>query len=259
MDRALLVGIDAYPFPNALNGCLNDIQDVRAELVNALEFPPAGTVLLTDASATAGAIKAALEEAARSLGSGDRFLFWFSGHGAQVAEGDATTEVLCPVDFDFTGDASVSVGDLRRVFGGIPSGAAVVWGSDTCHSGDLEKGFHGYGVPRQFRRDPAGIRAFPPGEAPRRMKEIPAALPNVALVSGCRCDQTSTEAFIDGRCNGAMTHYFLQALRSPGGLALPLATLVLSTQMALKAAGYGQIPQLSGPPSEIARPFCHVA
>jgi uncharacterized caspase-like protein len=255
MDHALLVGINAYPFPNTLHGCIDDVTDIKELLTGSLGFKDGAVVLVTDADATAAALKSALAQAVKGLDPGDRFLFWYSGHGAQLTDGDAATDVICPVDFAFTPETSVAVADFHAAFSAIPKGVIALWGSDSCHSGDLEKDFYRNGVPRMFRRDPAKTPVSAPTTKVRSFKDISAALPNVALISGCRSDQTSADADIDGRYNGAMTYYLLQSLRTPGGLALPLTRLVPAVQEALQTNHYTQLPQLSGPPSEVGRAF----
>jgi hypothetical protein len=254
MDKALCVGINRYPYPNVLHGCINDVNDVKAELVHALNFAPGNIVLVQDREATAEGIKAALNHAVTGLNAGDRFLFWYSGHGSQLVDGDAATDVICPVDFDGTAATSVTVQDFHDAFSKIPAGVVAVWGSDSCHSGDLEKDFYSHGVPKMFRRDPA---AHPRRIAAhvRTFKDISAQLPNIALISGCRSDQTSADAYINGRYNGAFTYYALQTLRAPGGLSLLLTPFVTQVHTALESAHYAQMPQLSGPPSEVARRF----
>ncbi|HEY6873210.1 MAG TPA: caspase family protein [Geobacteraceae bacterium] len=255
MDRALLVGINRYPYPNALNGCVNDINDIEAELLNALGFAPENIVTLLDADATADAIRSALKDAVSKLTKGDRFLFWYSGHGAQLVDGDVATDVICPVNFDFTPETSVTVSDFHNVFSQIPTSVTADWGSDSCHSGDLERDFYRKGVPKVFRRNPATVHVATAPTKFARFKDVSATLPNIALISGCRSDQTSADAFIDGRYNGAFSYYFIQTLRSPAGLKTSLTELVPEVQAALHNAGYDQIPQLSGPPSQVDRAF----
>jgi len=255
MDQALLVGINLYPYPNELRGCIDDINDIEAELVNAVGYTPANIVKCLDTNATADNIRSALNDSVSKLGGGDRFLFWYSGHGAQLVDGDPSTDVICPVDFNFTPATSVTVDDFHNVFSRIPADVEAVWGSDSCHSGDLEKDFYRKGVPKRFRRDPKTPQVTVKPSKFRGFKEISAALPNIALISGCRSDQTSADAYINGRYNGAFTYYFIQILRSPNGLKTPLSDLVPKVQAALQAADYEQIPQLSGTPSIVGRPF----
>ncbi len=80
-------------------------------------------------------------------------------------------------------------------------------------------------------------------------------LPNIALIAGCHSDETSTDAYINGDYNGAFTYYFVQTLRAPGDLWLPLTQLLPKVQAGLSEAGYKQIPQLSGSPAEVAHAF----
>ncbi len=255
MDRALLVGIDAYPYPNELRGCINDVDDIEAELVNAFGFRPGNIVKLQDADATADKIKSALHDSVSKLQDEDRFLFWYSGHGAQLEEGNPLTDVICPVDFNFTLSTSVTVDDFYNAFSKIPTRVEAVWGSDTCQSGDLEKDLYRMGIPRRFRRDPAKRRFAAKRSTFSGFRVISAEFPNIALISGCRSDQTGADACINGRYNGAFTYYFLQSLRAPSGLQTPLNDLLAEVHAALRNAGYDQIPQLSGPPSCVDCPL----
>ena len=196
MDRAVFVGINAYPYPNALHGCLNDINDVGAAVETVCHFDSAGIVVLTDDKATADAIMATLQNVVALLKAGDRFLFWYSGHGAQLTDGDAATDVICPVDFNFTQATSVSVQDFHDIFSRIPSGVIAMWGSDSCHSGDLERDLYRHGVPKMFRRDVSHRGSSAPTKV-RTFRDVAAALPNIALISGCRSDQSASTAWRD--------------------------------------------------------------
>jgi hypothetical protein len=258
MDTALLIGINNYPYPNKLHGCVNDIRDIAAELIGKFKFAQANISQMADADATAVNIRSALEKSVGKLEAGDRFLFWYSGHGSQLVAGNVATDVICPVDFNFTAATSVTVDDFHAVFSKIPRGVAAAWGSDSCHSGDLERSFHGLGVPRMFRPPPSqeasqqlALRA----KTVRRFRDISAELPNIALLAGCQSNQTSADADIDGRYNGAFTYYFLKQLATPGALAQALQKLIPLVQAALTKAGYSQTPQLSGPPGLAAKAF----
>jgi hypothetical protein len=257
MDYGVLVGINAYPYPNGLNGCLDDIIDLQAALTTLLNFSPTSIKTITDGDATAQNIKTALENTVKRLTSGDRFIFWYSGHGSQLVEGDIATDVICPVNFNVDKDTSVTVDDFHKIFSSIPAGVVAAWGSDSCHSGDLERDFYRLGVPRLFysgrppQRDVArGVKTF---------RVISDSLPNIVLMSGCRSDQTSADAYIQGRYNGAFTYYFLQQFKTASGLQTPLVQLIPQIQAALRAANYTQEPQLSGRSSAVQHSFLSVS
>jgi hypothetical protein len=250
VEHAVLVGIDAYLAPNALRGCLNDIADLEHELVRARGFHSTSIQVLRDADATAGAIRSTLTEAVRRLRVHDRFVFWYSGHGSQLVRGDATTDVICPHDFAFTPETSVTVEDFHAIFSQIPAGVEAVWGSDSCHSGDLDSARNVEA--RRFRRF-AGPRPPAPTAPPRTFHDVSTRLAPIALIAACRSDQLSSEMRVDGRDCGVFTHYFLRALDRFG--TAPLGDLVQHVDSALRAERYAQTPQLSGPRPQLARPF----
>ncbi len=112
-DRALVVGIDLYPHvlvngvanQRNLAGAVNDARRMADLATSAFGFAPEDVVLLTDLDATRDGILAAFRrELVEKTAPGDRVLFYYAGHGAQVADesGDETEdgldEVLVPTD-----------------------------------------------------------------------------------------------------------------------------------------------------------------
>ena len=247
VDQAVLVGIDAYAAPNALRGCLNDIANVQRELERTRGFGMANISLLRDAEASAEAIRTALASAVRQLRPNDRFVFWFSGHGSQLVHGDAATDVICPHDFAFTPETSVTVDDFHAIFDQIPPGVDAVWGSDSCHSGDLD---HANG--RRTRRF-SGAHASAPAARRRTFHDVTDGLAPIALIAACRSDQLSAEMSADGQDCGVFTHYFLLALDRFA--TSPLEQLVHHLDSTLQAEKFEQAPQLSGPRPQLARAF----
>jgi hypothetical protein len=77
---AMLVGINKYP-GNALNGCVNDVTNLRAMLVENFGFSAENVVMLTDEEATRANILAKLDGFGARLHRGDLFVFAYSGHG----------------------------------------------------------------------------------------------------------------------------------------------------------------------------------
>src|SRR5262249_33204890 len=142
MNRALLVGINAYP-GNELHGCVNDVTDMAEFLVGHCGFDEGDIRLLTDSRATTDAIKERLNWLLDGLKAGDRVVFHYSGHGAQFpirgANGKVTRvdECICPVDFDWTEEHAIRDKQFGDMFKLIPSGVDFEWVSDSCFSGDL--------------------------------------------------------------------------------------------------------------------------
>jgi uncharacterized caspase-like protein len=260
MNRALLVGINAYPGA-PLSGCVNDVSDMAHFLVDRCGFQSRDVRLLVDARATKTAIMERLQWLVRDVKAGDRLLFHYSGHGAQVAtrdphsgEVDGLDEVICPVDFDWTDPHLIRDKEFRQMFSSVPAGVEFVWVSDSCHSADLSRDLApppNLHVARPKRLPPPvdmhwRIKtALERGIKPRQLAATAVEL-NVALISGCRSDQTSADAYFNDRANGALTYYLLRALEAPHGLRESLSELVPSVRSALHRAGYAQRPQLEG-------------
>lgn len=273
MNRALFVGINAYP--NArLNGCVNDIDDLAAFVLAKCGFAPPDLCFLRDAAATTDAMVQKLRWLVAGAAAGDRLLFHFSGHGAQMptldplGEVDGLDEVICPVDFNWTDAHTIRDKQFAQIFGRVPAGVEFVWISDSCHSGDLTKAMPSPKLIKAGHRPKPKTYPLPPpapvaemiekanakGVALRRLAKTASTL-CVALIPGCQSDETSADDVFNGRPSGALTHFLLAALNGSGGLAKPLTQLVPDVAAALAAVGYSQTPQLEGDAGIGARPF----
>ncbi len=268
MNRALLVGINAYP-DSPLRGCVNDVEDMSDFLVGKCGFVEREIRLLTDKRATTGAILERLLWLIKGARAGDRLFFHYSGHGVQLTTRDSSGEVdgldeaVCPFDFDWSDEHAIRDKDFARLFKAVPAGVNFIWVSDSCHSGDLIR------APSRSARGTPRTRTPAAGQSAIRWIGMPADMAwrirtatalhikpgtlgravhglNLALITGCRSDQTSADAFFSGRFNGALTYMLLRGLRARNGLCDPLKTIVPRVRGMLKKAGFTQEPQLEG-------------
>jgi hypothetical protein len=261
MNRALLIGINKYP-DAPLRGCVNDVQDMASFLVTRAGFKHSEVRLLVDKRATTTAILERLSWLVNGVREGDRLLFHYSGHGAQLptrspsGEVDKLDEVICPVDFDFTDEHAIRDKMFARIFSKVPAGVSFVWVSDSCHSGDLTKDLR-----RKPRAMPLPIDIAWRLETAKRNDRKPLSFVhaingyNVALISGCRSDQTSADADFNDRANGAMTRALLDELSERGAMDRPLPKLVDGLRKRLKQMDYEQEPQLEGSARIMERGF----
>ena len=261
-DKSLMVGINKYP-GCPLNGCVNDITDMAHYLMDHCTMPRANIRLLVDGRATKQAIVDRLHWLVDGAKPGDRLFFHFSGHGVQVptrnpaGEVDNLDEAICPQNFNWSDDTMIRDKEFNQMFSKVPVGVNFVWVSDSCHSGTLDRSFSN-SVPRSMpmpediswgvqTAKEAGITTQGMGLG------MPGVPLNVALISGCKSNQTSADAFINGRYNGACTYYLLKELvRSPGA---PMTQVVTNLNVALRAAHYEQMPQLEGSLALMGKPF----
>ena len=264
MNRALLVGINAYP-GNELQGCVNDVTDMADFLVSHVGFDESDIRLVTDDRATTQAIVERLNWLTQGVQVGDRILFHYSGHGAQFPirdqDGKVTRvdECICPVDFDWTEAHTIRDKEFNKLFSQVKEGVDFTWVSDSCFSGDLAK---------EFLLPKRKIKAMPmPADIAWRLRtaetkgvkrhgfEHVIKNLNVILTSGCGQRETSADAEINGRFNGALTYYLLQTLSAPNGLSQTLEQAVVRTRAALQQNGYAQHPQLEGSQALMHQPF----
>jgi hypothetical protein len=265
MNRGLLVGINAYPGGNELHGCVNDVTDMADFLVSHCDFNEGDLRIIIDSRATTDAIKDRLKWLVDGAKEGDRVVFHYSGHGAQFpirdADGKVTRvdECICPVDFDWSEAHAIRDKEFNQLFSTVPKGVIFTWVSDSCFSGDLAK---------EFLQPKRKIKSMPmPADIAWRLRTAETAGTkrvsfehvlknfNAVLTSGCGQRETSADAEIDGRFNGALTYYLLQTLSAPDGLTRSLEYAVARTRAALQQNGYSQHPQLQGSADLMKEPF----
>jgi metacaspase-1 len=269
--RALLVGLNHYPDPaNELRGCINDVRQTSKMLQQEYGFDATrGIRLLTDARATTGAIVKELRWLLDGSAAGDVLVFHYSGHGAQVRdregdESDGLDEIICPYDLDW--DSPFTDDDLYEIVKDVTPGVNLTVILDCCHSGTgLRKPVAGRAPVRpKYLSAPPDVsrRVSPIGQAARergrgsmrqpkadlavRRFGARAAAVGAVLIAGCRADQVSADAWIDGEYHGALTYYLWKAA-AEAGFKTTYTELARRARKLLAANDYDQIPQLEGP------------
>jgi hypothetical protein len=250
--KALLVGINRYPDPaNELRGCVNDVLLMRETLERHYGFTdPGGVRVLTDRRATTAAILEGLAWLVDGAAPGDSMVFHYSGHGSQVPdrngdEQDGLDEILCPYDLEW--EHPLTDDDLAAAVAPIPKGALLTVILDCCHSGTglREPSRNGSGTRHRFLPHLMG-----PDNILRPVRRFGTSITKTGavLIAACRDDQTSADAYIDGKYRGAHTWYLCRSLREADWNPT-YRNLASDTGAALSRAGFAQVPQLEGPPS----------
>ena len=235
--KALLCGVNLYEVPGAdLRGCVNDIENMRGVLVDLYGFAEEDISVLTDHDATKANIQEGLQGLTIGIEAGDVLYFHFSGHGSNVPdqdgdEADGRDEIFCPTDLDWRDPLRDDW--MRVLLAEVPEGVNLTFVSDCCHSGTITRAISPPDAefkerylpcPRDLFAVESGrqLRGAVRGE--RRIKELAASGDDVqdvdlneVLITGCRADQTSADAFIDGDYHGALTHSLAAALRDSDG------------------------------------------
>ena len=133
-NKALLVGINAYPNPNNnLRGCINDIIDMEYFIASKNKvYAKENIKTLTDSRATKKGILDQLNWLLMGASAGDQILFHYSGHGAQlpsrspIIEKDGLDEIICPYNLSDADAAKTAISDkeFAKIFAAIPKGRA---------------------------------------------------------------------------------------------------------------------------------------
>lgn len=252
--KALSVRINKYANPGSdLRGCVNDSLMIREMLKKHFGFNRSDITLLLDHQATQSNMIAALKDLVDGAKPGDVLVFHYSGHGSNVVdynndENDGYDEIICPHDLDwnnpFTDDM---LSDLLKVEDGVNLTMIM----DCCNSGTINREFMRPGefspVKARFLMPPTALIANQ-HERERLIKRTIESQKhnNSMLISGCRDDQTSADAWIDGEFHGAFTFYLNECLKL-NNWTLNMSTLHEGVTKALTYHNYTQRPVLSGP------------
>jgi hypothetical protein len=271
--RALLIGVNEYTIPGAnLRGCVNDVHNIAAALTDLYGFAESDITMLLDGDATKAAMTRAISGLVDTAAPGDVLYLHYSGHGSNVPDtnGDEVTdhrdEILCPHDLDWNDPLTDDW--LRATFDRLNPGASLTIVMDCCHSGSNTREPHLPGGPEpevisRFLPNPddeasGGEFTGTPRRRGRRSRDENVHVVDIAetLVSGCRDDQTSADATIEGTYNGALTYYLVQAMRDDP--AVTYRTLHAKTLAGL-SGDYDQVPQLEGRAPRLDQTFLSAA
>jgi hypothetical protein len=279
----LLIGINYTGTSHALNGCVNDVADLRRVLQDQLQFDAREIRTLTDANEvpalklpTRAAIEGALEQLVVDVEEQGVTELWisYSGHGTNVRdrsgdESDGKDEAIVPLDYATAG--VITDDHWRSYMARLPQTCRVFCLFDSCHSGtmaDLPNAYRYVQTPatrkrvtKTFRRWYRGrMRVFRhsvwrtvPGTWKWQATETPTtsttALPALACsmmtISGCRDPQTSADVYNaqQKQWTGAMSAAFAALIRDAKE-ALTCTTLCQKLNTTMADKDYTQRPVL---------------
>lgn len=248
--KALCIGINDYPFgvDNDLKGCINDANDWAALLKNHFDFTD--VKVMTDSQATKSEMIAGLKELLKGAKSGDVLVFTNASHGTYRADqtGDEPLydEALCPHDADSN---LVLDDDLRGLFTDLKRGVRLTVILDSCHSGSGTRVKLDEYRRRRFLspeiRGGVALSSDELSRARRNREKYPESSMKEILLSGCKSNQTSADAFIAGDYHGAMSYHAIKAIRD-ANYKVTYAELHRQLVGTLEEHNFDQTPQLEG-------------
>ena len=231
--KALLIGINYNGTSSQLNGCINDINSIGTILTEKYAFK--SITKITDETTqkpTRDVILASFAQFLASGVEGDLLFFSFSGHGSSTLDRNK--------DETNGNDEMIITSDLKGILDdelkaliqtNLKKNVTLFALFDCCFSGtvlDLK-----YQYLDSLANDASTVN-----------NNDAETIGNVIMISGCNDVQTSADAYIDKKYQGAMTWAFISAITS-------LATkpswrdLLVNMRDKLKTSQFTQLPQLS--------------
>jgi hypothetical protein len=260
MKKALIVGINYAGTDHALRGCINDARNMQF----MLEGRGYTVELMLEEAATAANMIAGMERLVADTRRGDAILFHFSGHGSQLPsrhEKDGFEEILCPIDLNWL-DKVITDDTLRSIFSKSPRGVNTTLVLDCCHSGDGLDQDEAYRVEDATPKEQPTISPLSPEIDKRYLTPPPSILAQLEgtelvewsttrdinrdamLIAGCRAEQTSADAFIEGTFQGAATFALITSVRAEPSISY--IDLINKMNQFMMFKGFEQRPQLDG-------------
>ena len=239
--KAILVGINYTGTRNQLNGCINDTETFKQELIK-IGFKDSEINVLTDLTrikATRQNILSNFTTLLKTAKEGETIVFCYSGHGTYTMdktgdETDGNDECIVPCDINLITDD-----ELKAIIDAtLPKGVNLVCFFDSCHSGTMMDLPFSYSADSNY-------------ETRVTNNKTTNTSGNVVMISGCLDEQTSMDSNYGGKWAGAMTTAFSNAVKDNENDTWQ--KLLLSMEKYLSENQYTQKPQfcMGGPTCSI--------
>jgi len=243
-DRVLSVGINYVGTEAELNGCINDVINLKNQtkskshvILNELARHPHLTP-------TRANIIRSIKQFTKGVKPGMNLLFQYSGHGSYTRdtsgdESDKRDETICPLDYATAGD--IRDDELKKLLADpLPNGCTLWCFFDACHSGTIMDLQHNYQLTRVPRTRRLRYKI-------KHSKKIQATKAQIICFSGCQDKQESADAHIKGRYQGAMTWGILASISNLRRRRKPLTYRNIMRELLrlMKKSGFEQVPQIS--------------
>ena len=176
-------------------------------------------------------ILAELKNLLTTANSGDILFLAFSGHGTTRTdttgdEKDGLDEMFVPLDFNCISDDEIKT----FINNNLKKDVTLFALFDCCHSGTILDLRFQYFDSENY------------DNSTENTKETE-TIGNIIMISGCKDNQTSADAYINSNFQGAMTWSFLDTVNKNPNLTW--RDLITTMRSSLKVSKYQQIPQLS--------------
>jgi hypothetical protein len=231
--KALLFGLNYVSHDQGrLRGCVNDVQGMSNFLKSkgyVVELYHDEDMELISGTTYEGMVRAiqrlAIDTWRQNIES---VVIHYSGHGSYVRdtngdEKDGFDECLCPIDYNTCG--VITDDFFYELISSFNPKTRITVILDCCHSGTALDLPYCYKTSSDYVVEQNKLKA------------------HVTMISGCRDDQTSSDAYLGDKFSGALTNYLLSILNKNPNISP--AMLLDNLHTCLSVAGFTQLPMIS--------------
>ncbi len=241
VKKALLIGLNYKGTTNSLNGCENDIKNMKTCFTKAFNVSEDNIVMKTDGDLTIDrGLIFYLKELVKDSSSGSTLLFHFSGHGLQIPddngdEQDGLDEAIFTMNENI--HTIVRDDEIANVLKTIPSGVKVIMIFDCCHSGSMADLSYQYSNSKEYRY--AQYENFKC---------------DVISISGCQDHDVSADAYNSEKRDffGALTMNLIPIFERMNEKTT-WKDVINETATNIKKGGYSQVPQFASTSQSLLR------
>lgn len=235
MKYALLIGINYISLSsNQLNGCINDVNKMKHMLITKYGYQKENIKMLTDHHHEKPTFQNIMNQLNILLDKSKMcsdIVFHYSGHGSYIPdndEEDKQDECLVPLDFHENGFITDDL--IKQLFVNhlTPTCNATII-IDACHSGTC------FDLPFKYNKEE---------EKWDKTNELDVSNKNIIMLSGCKDDSFSSDAYLNGEFKGAMT-FALTSVLDHYNYKITWKDLLYKIHELLESKGFTQKPQLS--------------
>ena len=232
LKKGLVIGCNYVGTKNALRGCIIDAINIKNMLLSKYNFN--NVKVLTDESddkPTRDVILNEMLNLLRNSNENDELFISFSGHGTYTYdqnndEKDGKDELFVPLDLKCIRDDDFK----NMIQTNLKKNVKLFILFDCCHSGSMLDLKYQYLDSTNYNNVSINSNS----------KET---LGSVYMISGCMDSQTSADAYINNKFQGAMTWSLLDTLNKNSNLTWK--DLVVKMRESLRNSKYTQVPQFS--------------
>ena len=230
-NSALLIGINYIGTENELYGCINDTNSINTLIAN---YNFQKICILTDNTVKKPNRVNILNEFTKLLSNsqpGDVLLLFYSGHGSYILdknnnEKTGKDQLIVPCDLN-----GIIDDELKNIIQtNLKKDATLIALFDCCHSGSILDLKYQY------------MDSLDKNNFTENTNETETT-GNVIMISGCNDIQTSSDAYINNKNQGAMTWAFLEAFKSEKNITW--RNLLIKMRDLLQKSNFDQLPQLT--------------